>query len=263
MVVIQPIRNQYLTALKERQHIIDKLNEIIRGLNALDFDDLTTIHTELVSIREALQTQNSAITDINDSIGQIESELTSFDNRLIGLNADITDTEAHLTEFENDTILNLQAKVNKNGDTMTGNLRLPEITDLAENSLNAINSAWINTTSLLLRTFGDQEVHGVKSTHNRWDWISGIDYANPPSYSVRNLNIFYGVNGNNKYFPVYSFNYITASGGNTIEFVVKSVSSDGLNENTCRLSLVNYRNGECALRLVRSNGQSVDIVPRG
>lgn len=263
MVTIEPIKNQYLTALKERQQIIDKLNEIIRGLNALNFDDLTTIQSELVAIRESLQTQNTAITEINNSIGQIETELTSFDNRLITLNTNIEDTKSNLTSFENDTALNLQSKVNKNGDTMTGNLGLPEITNLEDNSLNAVNSAWINTTSLLMRTFGDQEIYGTKTTNNEWNWKGGLDYSKPPSYNKRKLSTYYGINGSNNNFPAYSVNYITATGGNTIEFVLKSITTDGTSENTCTLSVVNYRNGESALRFTRSNGTSVDIVPKG
>lgn len=166
MVTIEPIKNQYLTALKERQQIIDKLNEIIRGLNALDFDDLTTIQSELVSIRESLQTQNTAITEINNSIGQIESELTSFDNRLITLNTNIENTESHLTSFENDTVLNLQSKVNKNGDTMTGNLGIPTTTTGTRNNL-AVNGERLQNDldnyDSMVRTTGKQDIYGIKN----------------------------------------------------------------------------------------------------
>lgn len=165
MVIIEPIKNQYLTALKERQQIIDKLNEIIRGLNALNFDDLTTIQSELVSIRESLQTQNTAITEINKSIGQIESELTSFDNRLITLNTNIENTDSHLTSFENDTALNLQSKVNKNGDTMTGNLGIPTTTTGARDNL-AVNGERLQNDldnySSMVRTSNNQTILGIK-----------------------------------------------------------------------------------------------------
>lgn len=165
MVTIEPIKNQYLTALKERQQIIDKLNEIISGLNALDFDDLTTIHTELVAIRESLQTQNTAITEINNSIGQIETELTSFDNRLITLNTNIENTESNLTSFENDTALNLQSKVNKNGDTMTGNLGIPTTTTGSRDKL-AINGERLQNDldnySSMLRNTGNSKFTGEK-----------------------------------------------------------------------------------------------------
>ena len=168
MVTIEPIKNQYLTALKERQHIIDKLNEIISGLNALNFDDLTTIQAELVSIRESLQTQNTAITEINNSIGQIESELTSFDNRLITLNRNIENTESHLTSFENDTALNLQSKVNKNGDTMTGNLGIPTSTTGARDSF-AVNGTRLQNDldnySQMVRITGNQApILGIKKS---------------------------------------------------------------------------------------------------
>ena len=163
MVIIEPIKNQYLTALKERQQIIDKLNEIIRGLNALDFDDLTTIHAELVAIRESLQTQNTAITEINNSIGQIESELTSFDNRLITLNTNIENTESHLTSFENDTALNLQSKVNKNGDIMTGNLGIPTTETGSRNNL-AVNGERLQNDldnyAPMVRNTGNRTVYG-------------------------------------------------------------------------------------------------------
>lgn len=163
MVTIEPIKNQYLTALKERQQIIDKLNEIISGLNALDFDDLTTIHAELVAIRESLQTQNTAITEINNSIGQIETELTSFDNRLITLNTNIENTESNLTSFENDTALNLQSKVNKNGDTMTGNLGIPTTTTGVRDSF-AVNGTRLQNDldnyEPMVRTTGNYTIYG-------------------------------------------------------------------------------------------------------
>lgn len=166
MVTIEPIKNQYLTALKERQQIIDKLNEIISGLNALDFDDLTTIHAELVAIRESLQTQNTAITEINNSIGQIETELTSFDNRLITLNTNIENTESNLTSFENDTALNLQSKVNKNGDTMTGNLGIPTTTTGSKDNF-AVNGERLQNDldnySPMVRTSGTQFIYGRKA----------------------------------------------------------------------------------------------------
>lgn len=148
MVTIEPIKNQYLTALKERQQIIDKLNEIISGLNALNFDDLTTIQAELVTIRESLQTQNTAITEINNSIGQIESELTSF---------------------ENNTTLNLQSKVNKNGDTMTGNLGIPTTTTGVRDNL-AVNGERLQNDldnyAPMLRTSGNQTITGEKQFLN-------------------------------------------------------------------------------------------------
>lgn len=164
MVTIEPIKNQYLTALKERQQIIDKLNEIISGLNALNFDDLTTIQAELVAIRESLQTQNTAITEINNSIGQIKTELTSFDNRLITLNTNIEDTKSNLNSFENDTALNLQSKVNKNGDTMTGNLGIPTTTTGARNNL-AVNGERLQNDldnyAPMVRTTGNKVISGV------------------------------------------------------------------------------------------------------
>lgn len=163
MVTIEPIKNQYLTALKERQQIIDKLNEIISGLNALNFDDLTTIQSELVAIRESLQTQNTAITEINNSIGQIETELTSFDNRLITLNTNIENTESNLTSFENDTALNLQSKVNKNGDTMTGNLGIPTTTTGSKDNL-AVNGERLQNDldnyEPMIRNTGNRIVYG-------------------------------------------------------------------------------------------------------
>lgn len=76
MVTIEPIKNQYLTALKERQQIIDKVNEIIKDLNNLNFDDLI---------------------NLNNKIEQIKTEIVKIENDLNG-------------------------KVNKNGDTMTGEL---------------------------------------------------------------------------------------------------------------------------------------------
>ena len=169
MVIIEPIKNQYLTALKERQQIIDKLNEIISGLNALNFDDLTTIQAELVAIRESLQTQNTAITEINNSIGQIETELTSFDNRLITLNTNIEDTKSNLTSFENDTALNLQSKVNKNGDTMTGNLGIPTTETGTRNNL-AVNGERLQNDldnySQMVRLTGNQKIFNDKKFEN-------------------------------------------------------------------------------------------------
>lgn len=198
MVIIEPIKNQYLTALKERQQIIDKLNEIISGLNALNFDDLTTIQAELVAIRESLQTQNTAITQINNSISQIESELTSFDNRLITLNTNIENTESHLTSFENDTAINLQSKVNKNGDTMTGNLGIPTNTTGSRDKL-AVNGERLQNDldnyEPMLRTSGNQTKIGkliFRQTGNEPSIAinrTAVNIENPTS-SPQNIEVF-------------------------------------------------------------------------
>ena len=205
MVTIEPIKNQYLTALKERQQIIDKLNEIITGLNALNFDDLTTIQAELVAIRESLQTQNTAITEINNSIGQIESELTSFDNRLITLNTNIENTESNLTSFENDTALNLQSKVNKNGDTMTGNLGIPTTTTGTKDNL-AVNGKRLQNDldnySQMVRLTGNQTITGEKTFFNDVK-TPIISWQNGNAPAIKNKVLNYDVTETNtvQYYP--------------------------------------------------------------
>ena len=184
MVTIEPIKNQYLTALKERQQIIDKLNEIITGLNALNFDDLTTIQAELVAIRESLQTQNTAITEINNSIGQIESELTSF---------------------ENDTALNLQSKVNKNGDTMTGNLGIPTTTTGTKDNL-AVNGKRLQNDldnySQMVRLTGNQTITGEKTFFNDVK-TPIISWQNGNAPAIKNKVLNYDVTETNtvQYYP--------------------------------------------------------------
>lgn len=155
MVTIQPLKQQYLTALKERQQIINKLNEIITGLNGIDFGDLTNIHTELITIRE--------------SIEQIESAIESVDNRLTSANIEITDIEAHLNEFEQETEDVLQSKVNKSGDTMTGNLSIP-LTSTGTRDSYAVNGGRVQNDldnyAFMVRTSGNQIIAGVKTFTN-------------------------------------------------------------------------------------------------
>lgn len=147
MVTIQPLKQQYLTALKERQQIINKLNEIITGLNGIDFDDLTNIHTELITIRE--------------SIEQIDTE--------------ITDIEAHLNEFEQETEVDLQSKVNKSGDTMTGNLSIP-LTGTGTRNSYAVNGERLQNDldnyDFMVRTSGNQIIGGAK-TFTSSPYLSG------------------------------------------------------------------------------------------
>lgn len=165
MVTIEPIRNQYLTALKERQHIIDKLNEIIVGLNALDFDDLTTIHTKLTEIETEVNNVKSNLDSQLEQIEQIESELTSHDNRITANASKNTDIENHLNSFESDTEINLNTKVNKSGDTMTGNLSIPT-TSTGVRDKNAVNGERLGNDldnyAPMVRTTGKQKINALK-----------------------------------------------------------------------------------------------------
>ena len=88
MVTIEPIKNQYLTALKERQQIIDKVNEIIKDLNNLNFNDLINL--------------NNKIEEIKTEIAQIENDLSNKVNK----NGDIISGSLQLnTDTDNSYII--------------------------------------------------------------------------------------------------------------------------------------------------------------
>ena len=260
MVTIEPIKNQYLTALKERQQIIDKLNEIINGLNALNFDDLTTIQAELVAIRESLQTQNTAITEINNSIGKIETELTSFDNRLITLNTNIENTESHLTSFENDTALNLQSKVNKNGDTMTGNLGIPTTTTGSRDKL-AVNGERLQNDldnyEPMLRTTGNQTKSGVLNLTQLLGLKSTtIDEMNLPSGYCEYPNIqFNDINGNRAalMFKAHNNELNVLRIGNVY-------THNGNRQRTYLCSQINESNGEIIWFIEWGDGSTTELA---
>lgn len=208
MVTIEPIRNQYLTALKERQHIIDKLNEIIVGLNALDFDDLTTIHTKLTEIETEV---NNVKSDLDLQVEQIESELTSHDTRITGNTSKNRDIENHLNSFESDTEVNLNNKVNKSGDTMTGNLGIPTTSTGVRDS-NAVNGIRLQNDldnyAPMLRVTGNQISTGTKEgnwTMYRMDNPNGTSNGKWLRYCEMNTSFsltlmeFVGQHGNNGY----------------------------------------------------------------
>lgn len=151
MVTIEPIKNQYLTALKERQQIIDKINEIIRDLNNLNFNDLVNL--------------NNKIEEIKTEVAQIEGELISYDSRLTTNENTITDLSNHFNSFETETKNTLNNKVNKSGDTMTGNLVIPTTTTGVRDNL-AVNGERLQNDldnySQMVRTSGNQLISGNK-----------------------------------------------------------------------------------------------------
>lgn len=79
MVDIQPIKNQYLTALKERQQIIDKVNEIVRDLNNLD-NKINEIKSELTTIENELNNK------VNKNGNETISGIKVFTDALISKN---------------------------------------------------------------------------------------------------------------------------------------------------------------------------------
>lgn len=166
MVSIEPIKNQYLTALKERQQIIDKVNEIIRDLNNLNFDDLINL--------------NNKIEEIKTEVAQIESELISYDSRLTSDENSITDLSNHFNSFETETENTLNSKVNKSGDTITGIL---SITSTSGTPRMYIKHPFLDiTTPPTTNCFIDQEY--LDKNGKRFALIESLASGNSPTRQI-------------------------------------------------------------------------------
>lgn len=166
MVDIQPIKNQYLTALKERQQIIDKVNEIIRDLNNLNFDDLINL--------------NNKIEEIKTEIAQIESELTSYNSRLTTNEDAINGLSNNFNSFETETENTLNSKVNKSGDTITGILSITSISGTPRMYMK--HPSLDITTTPTSNCFIDQEY--LDKNGKRFALIESLASANSPTRQI-------------------------------------------------------------------------------
>ncbi len=124
MVTIEPIKNQYLTALKERQQIIDKVNEIIKDLNNLNFNDLINLNNKIEEIKiEIAQIENDLSGKVNKNGDIISGSLqlnTDADNTYIIKRSDLDRSVTPLYPVSDDAnVQTLVTVLDKNNSTLS------------------------------------------------------------------------------------------------------------------------------------------------